>query len=61
MKTSKAIKLLNSFEKKAAKKLNTDAIKYIGVIRLKIFNLALKGEELSEAQANAILMIKDRI
>lgn len=61
MKTSKAIKLLNAFEKKAIKKLNTDAMKYIGVIRLKIFNLALKGEELSEAQANAILRIKDRI
>ena len=61
MKTSKAIKLLNAFEKKAVKKLNTEAMKYIGVIRLKIFNLALKGEELSEAQANAILMIKDRI
>ena len=61
MKISKSIKLLNAFEKKAVKKLNTDAIKYIGVIRLKIFNLALKGEELSEAQANAILRIKDRI
>ena len=61
MKASKAIKLLNAFEKKAIKKLNTDAIKYISVIRLKIFNLALKGEELNESQANAILMIKDRI
>ena len=61
MKTSKAIKLLNAFEKKAIKKFNTDAAKYISVIRLKIFNLALKGEELSEAQANAILRIKDRI
>lgn len=61
MTTLKAIKLLNAFEKKAVKKLNTDAIKYIGVIRLKIFNLALKGEELNELQANAILRIKDRI
>ena len=61
MKASKAIKLLNVFEKKAAKKLNTDAMKYIGIIRLKVFNLALKCEELSEAQAKAILMIKDRI
>ena len=61
MKASKAIKLLNSFEKKAAKKLNTDAMKYIGVIRLKMFNLALKGEELDELQANAVLRIKDRI
>lgn len=61
MKTSKAIKLLNAFEKKAIKNFNTDAAKYIGVMRLKVFSLALKGEELSEAQANAILMIKDRI
>ena len=61
MKATKAIKLLNAFEKKATKKLNTDAIKYIEVIRLKIFNLALKGEELNELQANAILRIKDRI
>ena len=61
MKASKAIKLLNAFEKKAVKKFNTDAMKYIGVIRLKIFNLALKGEELNELQANAILRIKDRI
>ena len=61
MKTIKAIKLLNIFEKKAVKKHNTEAIKYIGVIRLKIFNLALKGEELNELQANAILRIKDRI
>ena len=61
MTTLKEIKLLNAFEKKAVKKLNTDAIKYIGVIRLKIFNLALKGEELNELQANAILRIKDRI
>ena len=61
MKAQKAIKLLNSFENKAAKKLNTDAMKYIGIIRLKIFNLALKGEELNELQANAILRIKDRI
>lgn len=61
MKTLKAIKLLNAFEKKAAKKHNVEAIKYIGVIRLKIFNLALKGEELNELQANAILKIKDRI
>ena len=61
MKVTKAIKLLNTFEKKATKKLNTDAMKYIGVIRLKIFNLALKGEELNELQANAILRIKDRI
>lgn len=61
MTTRKAIKLLNAFEKKATKKFNVDAIKYIGVIRLKIFNLALKGEELNELQANAILRIKDRI
>ena len=61
MTTRKAIKLLNAFEKKAAKKLNTDAMKYIGVIRLKIFNLTLKGEELNELQANAILRIKNRI
>ena len=38
-----------------------EAIKYISVIRLKIFNLALKGEELNELLANAILRIKDRI
>lgn len=61
MKTLKAVKLLNAFEKKAVKKHNVEAIKYIGVIRLKIFNLALKGEELNELQANAILKIKDRI
>lgn len=61
MKVSKAIKLLNAFENKAIKKLNTDVVKYISVIRLKIFNLALKGEELNELQANAILKIKDRI
>ena len=61
MKTSKAIKLLNAFEKKAIRKFNTDIAKYIGVMRLNVFSLALKGEELSEAQANAILMIKDRI
>lgn len=61
MTTLKATKLLNSFEKKAVKKHNVDAIKYIGVIRLKIFNLALKGEELNELQAKAILRIKDRI
>lgn len=61
MTTLKATKLLNSFEKKAVKKHNTDAMKYIGVIRLKIFNLALKGEELNKLQANAILRIKDRI
>ena len=61
MTTRKAEKLLNAFEKKAVKKLNTDAMKYIGVIRLKIFNLTLKGEELNELQANAILRIKDRI
>ena len=61
MKASTAIKLLNAFEKKAIKKFNTDAAKYIGIIRLKVFNLALKGEELNEAQANAILRIKDRI
>ena len=61
MKATKAIKLLNAFEKKATKKFNTDAMKYISVIRLKMFNLALKGEELDELQANAILRIKDRI
>ena len=61
MKASKAIKLLNAFEKKAIKKFNTAAAQYIGIIRLRFFNLALKGEELSEAQAKAILMIKDRI
>lgn len=61
MTTRKAEKLLNVFEKKAVKKFNTDAMKYIGVIRLKIFNLALKGEELNELQSNAILRIKDRI
>ena len=61
MSTLKAIKLFNAFEKKAVKKHNTDAMKYIGVIRLKIFNLALKGEELNELQAKAILRIKDRI
>lgn len=61
MKTLKAVKLINAFEKKAVKKHNVEAIKYIGVIRLKIFNLALKGEELNELQANAILKIKDRI
>lgn len=61
MKTLKAIKLLNAFEKKAVKKHNIEAIKYIGVIRLKIFNLTLKSEELNELQANAILRIKDRI
>ena len=61
MTTLKAEKLLNAFEKKAVKKHNIEAIKYISVIRLKIFNLALKGEELDELQANAILRIKDRI
>lgn len=61
MKASKAIKLLNAFEKKAVKKHNIEAVKYIGVIRLKIFNLTLKGEELNELLANAILRIKDRI
>ena len=61
MKVSKAIKLLNSFEKKAVKKLNTNAMKYIGVMKLRVFSLAIKGEELSETQSNAILMIKDRI
>lgn len=61
MNTLKAIKLLNTFEKKAIKKFNTDAAKYISVIRLKVLSLALKGEELSETQSNAILMIKDRI
>ena len=57
----KATKLLNAFEKKAVKKHNIEALKYISVIRLKIFNLTLKGEELNELQANAILRIKDRI
>lgn len=61
MTTLKAIKLLNAFEKKAVKKHNIEAIKYISVIRLKIFNLTLKGEELNELLANAILRIKDRI
>lgn len=61
MKASKAIKLLNVFEKKAVKKHNIEAVKYISVIRLKFFNLALKGEELNELTANAILRIKDRI
>ena len=61
MTTRKAEKLLNVFEKKAVKKHNIEAIKYISVIRLKIFNLALKGEEFDELQANAILRIKDRI
>lgn len=61
MTTLKATKLLNAFEKKAVKKHNVDAIKYISVIRLKIFNLALKGEELNELQAKAILKIKNRI
>ena len=61
MTTLKAMKLLNAFEKKAVKKHNIEAVKYIGVIRLKIFNLTLKGEELNELQAKAILRIKDRI
>ena len=61
MTALKATKLLNAFEKKAVKKHNVDAIKYISVIRLKMFNLALKGEELNELSANAILRIKDRI
>ena len=61
MTTLKAMKLLNAFEKKAVKKHNIEAVKYIGVIRLKIFNLTLKGEELNELLANAILRIKDRI
>ena len=57
----KATKLLNAFEKKAVKKHNIEALKYISAIRLKIFNLALKGEEFDELQAKAILRIKDRI
>lgn len=61
MKPLKANKLLNAFEKKAAKKHNADAVKYISVIRLRVLNLMLKGEELDELAANAILRIKDRI